>query len=165
MYHVIEFEGCFSADSQVFSEILFTGHQLESLTFSGVLECTPSTMFCLYRSSLPFLMHFALKIVSLHRHVMDRNLMPPISEFLRDHKHLHSSHLIVLSADHCRIAFDASAWGVLPSLINLCSLCITYPRDLSLSLAGWLIPRSVRALTMEIVVPPVEDLLFCINVS
>ncbi|KAG1851091.1 hypothetical protein DFJ58DRAFT_792972 [Suillus subalutaceus] len=160
---IIEFEGCFSADSQVFSEILSTGHQLESLTLSGVLECTPSAMFRLYRSSLPFLTHFALKIVSLHRHVTDRDLVPAISEFLRDRKHLHSFHLIVPSTDHRRIGFDASAWGVLPSLINLRSLCITYPRDLSPSLAGWLIPRSVRALTMEIMVPPAEDLLLFIN--
>ncbi|KAG1808003.1 uncharacterized protein BJ212DRAFT_1449154 [Suillus subaureus] len=160
---IIEFEGCFSADSQVFSEILSTGHQLESLTLSGVLECTPSETFRLYRSSLPFLTHFALKIVSLHRHVTDRDLVPAISEFLRDRKHLHSFHLIVPSADHRRIGFDASAWGVLPSLINLRSLCITYPRDLSPSLAGWLIPRSVRALTMEIMIPPAEDFLLFVN--
>lgn len=160
---IIEFEGCFSVDGQVFSEILSTGHQLESLTLSGILECTPSATFRLYRSSLPFLTHFALKIVSLHRHVTDRDLVPAISEFLRDRKHLHSFHLIVPSADHRRIGFDASAWGVLPSLINLRSLCITYPRDLSPSLAGWLIPRSVRALTIEIMIPPAEDLLLFIN--
>ncbi|KAG1851457.1 hypothetical protein DFJ58DRAFT_792485 [Suillus subalutaceus] len=135
----------------------------KSLTLSGVLECTPSATFRMYRSSLPFLTHFALKIVSLHRHVTDKDLVPAISEFLRDRKHLHSFHLIVPSADHRRIGFDASAWGVLPSLINLRSLCITYPRDLSPSLAGWLIPRSVRALTMEIMVPPAEDLLLFIN--
>ncbi|KAG2137838.1 uncharacterized protein EDB93DRAFT_1242173 [Suillus bovinus] len=151
----IDFEGCFSADSQVFSEILSTGHQLESLTLSGILECTPSATFRLYRTSLPS--------TSLHRHVTDRDLVPAISEFLRDRKHLRSFHLIVPNADHRRIGFDASAWGVLPSLTNLRSLCITYPRDLSPSLAGWLIPRSVRALTMEIMAPPAEDLLLFIN--
>ncbi|KAG2114174.1 uncharacterized protein F5147DRAFT_570558 [Suillus discolor] len=160
---IIEFEGCFSVDSQVFSEILSTGHQLESLTLSGILECTPSATFRLHRSSLPFLTHFALNIISLHRHVTDRDLVPAISEFLRDRKHLHSFHLIVPSGDHRRIGFDASAWGVLPSLTNLRSLYITYPRDLSPSLAGWLIPRSVRALTMDIMVPPAEDLLLFIN--
>lgn len=160
---IIEFEGCFSADGQVFSEILSTGHQLESLTLSGILECTPSATFRLYRSSLPFLTHFALKIVGLHRHVTDRDLVPAISEFLRDRKHLYSFHLIVPSADHRRIGFDASSWGVLPSLTNLRSLCITYPRDLSPSLAGWLIPRTLRALTMEIMVPPAEDHLLFIN--
>ncbi|KAG1785014.1 uncharacterized protein HD556DRAFT_1435292 [Suillus plorans] len=141
---VIEFEGCFSVDSQVFSEILSTGHQLQSLTLSGILECTPSAMFRLHRSSLP-----------LHRHVTDRDLVPAISEFLRDRKHLHSFHLIVPSGDHRRIDFDASAWGVLPSLTNL--------RNLSPSLAVWLIPWSVRALTMDIMVPPAEDLLLFIN--
>ncbi|KAG0697360.1 hypothetical protein DFH29DRAFT_1003832 [Suillus ampliporus] len=80
-------------------------------------------------------------------------------------KHLHSFHLIVPSGDHRRTGFDASAWGVLSSLTNLRSLYITYPRDLSLSLAGRLIPRSVRALTMDIIVPPAEDLLLFINQS
>ncbi|KAG2361101.1 hypothetical protein BDR07DRAFT_1410646 [Suillus spraguei] len=145
---IIEFQGCFSADGQVFSDILSTGHQLESLTLSGPR----------FRSDT-----FSLKIVGLHRHVMDRDLVPAILEFLRDRKHLHSFHLIVPSADHRRIGFDASAWGVLPSLINLRSLCISYPRDLSPSLASWLIPRSVRALTMEIMVPPAEDLLLFMN--
>ncbi|KAG2363903.1 hypothetical protein BDR07DRAFT_1403054 [Suillus spraguei] len=159
----IEFQGCFSADSQVFSDILSTGHQLESLTLSSMLECTLSETFRLYRSSLPFLTHFALKIVGLHRHVVDRDLVPAISEFLRDRKNLRSLHLIMPGADHRRIGFDASAWGVLPSLINLRSLCISYPRDLSPSLAGWLVPRSVRALTMEIMVPPAEDLFLFMN--
>lgn len=39
---IIKFEGCLSVDSQVFSEILSTGNQLESLTLSGILECTLS---------------------------------------------------------------------------------------------------------------------------
>ncbi|OJA16456.1 hypothetical protein AZE42_04670 [Rhizopogon vesiculosus] len=159
----IEFEGCFSADSQVFSEILSTGHQLESLTLSGILECTPSATFRLYKSSLPFLRHFSLKIINLHRHVTDRDLVPAISEFLRDRKDLHSFHLVMPSTDHRRVGFDASAWGVLPSLTNLRSLCISYPRDLSPSLAGWLVPRTVRALTMDIMAPPAEDLLLFMN--
>jgi len=91
--------------------------------------------------------------------------MPAISEFLRDRKHLHSFHLIVPSTDHRRVGFDASAWGVLPSLSSLRSLCITYPRDLAPSLAGWLIPRSVRALTIDMVAPPAEDLLLFMSVS
>ncbi|KAG2352107.1 hypothetical protein BDR07DRAFT_1439519 [Suillus spraguei] len=157
---ILEFEGRFSADSLVFSEILSTGYQLESLTLSGILECTPSAMFRLHRTSLPFLTHFTFKIVGVHQHITDRDLVPAISEFLRDRKHLHSFHLIVPSADHHCVGFDASAWGVLPSLINLRSLCITFPSDLSPSLAGWLIPRSVRALTMEIMAQPVEDLRF-----
>ncbi|KAG2352100.1 hypothetical protein BDR07DRAFT_1344518 [Suillus spraguei] len=157
---ILEFEGRFSADSLVFSEILSTGYQLESLALSGILECTPSAKFRLYRSSLPFLTHFAFKIIGVHQHITDRDLVPAISEFLRDRKHLRSFHLIVPSADHHCVGFDASAWGVLPSLINLRSLCITFSSDLSPSLAGWLIPRSVRALTMEIMVQPAEDVCF-----
>ncbi|KAG1842083.1 hypothetical protein C8R48DRAFT_737876 [Suillus tomentosus] len=164
---IIEFEGCFSVDSQVFSEILSAGHQLQSLTLSGILECTPSATFRLHRSSLPFLMHYALKFISLHRHVTDRDLVPATSEFLRDRKHLHSFHLIVPSGDHRRIGFDASAWGVLPSLTNLRSLYITYPRDLSPSLARWLIPRSVHDLLLFInqLCPGVPPLLTFIGMT
>ncbi|KAG2359906.1 hypothetical protein BDR07DRAFT_1414029 [Suillus spraguei] len=141
---ILEFEGRFSADSLVFSEILSTGYQLESLTLSGILECTPSAMFRLHRTSLPFLTHFTFKIVGVHQHITDRDLGSQTSSFF---------HLIVPSADHHCVGFDASAWGVLPSLINLRSLCITFPSDLSPSLAGWLIPRSIMA-------QPVEDLRF-----
>ncbi|KAG2076303.1 hypothetical protein BDR04DRAFT_1045844 [Suillus decipiens] len=157
---ILEFEGRFSADSMVFSEILSTGYQLESLTLTGILECAPSATFRLHKTSLPFLTHFAFKIVGVHQHITDRDLVPAILEFLRDRKDLRSFHLIVPSVDHHCVGFDASAWGVLPSLINLRSLWITFPSDLSPSLAGWLIPRSVRALTMEIMAQPVEDVRF-----
>ncbi|KIJ12313.1 hypothetical protein PAXINDRAFT_171259 [Paxillus involutus ATCC 200175] len=153
----LEFNGCFSTDSQAFSEILTNGHQLESLMLSGALECTPSSLFLQHRSSLPFLRHFSLTITSLHRHITDRELCPAISEFLRERTHLVTYHLLVPSTDHRRIGFDASAWGVLPALPNLRSLSITYPRDLSPALAGWLIPRSVRALLLDLSPTNSED--------
>jgi hypothetical protein len=90
--------------------------------------------------------------------------MPATSKFLRDRRHTQSFHLIVRSADHCRIGLDASVWGVLPSLTNFCSLRITYSKDISPSLAEWLIPQTLRAFTMGIMVPPVKGFLF-INVS
>ncbi|KAH7923010.1 hypothetical protein BV22DRAFT_1036841 [Leucogyrophana mollusca] len=173
----IEFHGTFPSDGQAFSEILSCGHQLESLSLSGILDCMPSASFRSHANtntdphshmSLPFLRHFAFKITSLHRHVTDRDLIPAISSFLRGRTNLRTFQLLVPSASdqhwgatadqHRRIGFDASSWGVLPSLTGLRSLCITYPRDLAPALAGWLIPRSVKALTMDFVVSPAEDL-------
>lgn len=160
----IEFNGCFSTDTQAFSEILANGHQLESLMLSGTLECTPSSLFRQYRTALLFLRHFSLTITSLHRHIADRELCPAISEFLRERTQLRTYHLLVPPTDARRIGFDASAWGVLPALSKLTSLSITYPRDLSPALAGWLIPRTVRALTLDLSPAVTEDLMVFMNV-
>ncbi|KAF9228267.1 hypothetical protein BS17DRAFT_745588 [Gyrodon lividus] len=159
----LEFSGYFSTDTQAFSEILANGHQLESLMLSGALECTPSSLFREHRTSLPFLRHFSLTITSVHRHITDRELCPSISEFLRERIHLRTYHLLVPPTDHRRIGFDASAWGVLPAFANLCSLSITYPRDLSPALAGWLIPRTVRALTLDLSPTNPEDFMSFMN--
>ena len=48
------------------------------------------------------------------------------------------------------IGFDAAMWGVLPTLVNLRTLKISYPADLAPGLAAWLIPRSVRALSLDL---------------
>lgn len=144
----LEFSGHLSTD--MFTEILPNGHQLESLMLSGPLECSPSTLFRQYRTSLPFLRHFSLDIKSLHRQILDRDLCPAISEFLRPRTQLRTYHLFIPCGEHRRIGFDASAWGVLPALANLRSLSMTYPSDLSSALAGWLVPRSVQALTLEL---------------
>lgn len=160
----IEFNGCFSSDTQAFSEILANGHQLESLMLSGTLECAPSLLFRQYCTALPFLRHFSLTITSLHRHIADRELCPAISEFLRERTQLRTYHLLIPPTDARRIGFDASAWGVLPALCKLSSLSITYPRDLSPALAGWLVPRTVRALTLDLSPAVTEDLVVFMNV-
>ncbi|KAL4071471.1 hypothetical protein V8B97DRAFT_387911 [Scleroderma yunnanense] len=144
----LEFSGHLSLD--MFSEILSNGDQIESLMLSGSLECSPSSLFHQHRNSLSFLRHFHLNITSLHRQVLDRDLCPAISEFLRPRTQLRTYHLFIPCGEHRRIGFDASAWGVLPALANLRSLSMTYPSDLSSALAGWLVPRTVRALTLEL---------------
>lgn len=48
------------------------------------------------------------------------------------------------------VGFEAAVWGVLPSLEGLKALGVTYPSDLSAGLACWLIPRSVKALTLSV---------------
>ncbi|KAH7908391.1 hypothetical protein BJ138DRAFT_1012902 [Hygrophoropsis aurantiaca] len=177
----IDFNGNFPSDNQAFSDILSYGHQLETLSLSGVLDCMPSSAFrahtvttsdanVIKHTFLPFLRHFAFKITNLHRHVTDRDLIPAVCAFVRGRTNLQTFQLLIpanseqrwgVTVDlHRRIGFDASAWGVLPSLTGLKSLSIAYPRDLAPSLAGWLIPRSVKALSVDFVAPPAsaEDL-------
>ena len=161
----IEFQGCFSPEAQTFSEILANGHQLESLMLSGTLECTPSALFRQHRTALPFLRHFALRITALRRHITDRELCPAISDFLRERTQLRTYHLLVPPTDARRMGFDASAWGVLPALSKLTSLTITYPSDLSPALAGWLVPRTVRALTLDLSHVVAEDQIVFMNVG
>lgn len=136
--------------TEMFSEILSNGYQLDSLKLSGSLECSPSPLFRQHRSALPFLRHIHIRITSLNRHVQDRDLCPSISEFVRHRTQLRTYHLFLpCGAENRRIGFDASAWGVLPALSQLRSLAMTIPGDLSLGLAGWLVPRNVSALVLD----------------
>lgn len=154
----LEFSGHLS--SEVFSEILSNGHQLESLMLSGALECTPSAVFRQHCSSLPFLRHFSLNITGLHRHVTDRELCSAVSDFLHARTQLRTYRFFIPCGDSRRIGFDAAAWRVLPAMANLRSLSITYPSDLSATLAGWLIPRSVQALTLDLTALTVDVMTF-----
>ena len=77
-------------------------------------------------------------------------MFPALAEFLRGRQQLKTLHLSVCDESVQRaVGFDASVWGVLPSLVNLKGLTITYPSDLTPGLAPWLIPRSVHALALE----------------
>lgn len=123
-------------------------------------------------NALPFLRHFALSIKSLGRRIVDRDLFPAVSEFLRGRKHLHSLQLIVHSETlHHAVGFDAAIWGVLPSLAKLEALRMSYPPDLSPGLASWLIPRTVSVLDLIIdennsnASEPVPFLKVCLFVS
>ncbi|KAI6158558.1 hypothetical protein EDD17DRAFT_1763700 [Pisolithus thermaeus] len=143
-----EFDGHLT--TEMFLEILSSGCQLDSLKLSGSLECSPSPLFRQHRSALPFLRHLHIGITSLGRHVQDYDLCPSISEFIRYRTQLRTYHLLLTcSDDNRRIGFDASAWGVLPALLHLKSLVMTVPGDLTIGLAGWLVPRSVNALALH----------------
>ncbi|KAF8452207.1 hypothetical protein L210DRAFT_2019086 [Boletus edulis BED1] len=53
--------------------------------------------------------------------------------------------------------------GVLPTLSKLSSLSMTYPRDLLPTLAGWFVPRTVHALTLDLSPAVAEDLMVFMN--
>ncbi len=149
----IHFLGQFPPNSRTIEEIFTNGHQLECLSLNCLLDCMPSAQFRSLVSTpvLPFLRDFTFSISGMARRVVDRDLFPAIAEFLRDRKELRTLGLMVPAGEAVQrqVGFDASLWGVLPSLTGLKGLCITYPRDLAPGLASWLIPRSVRCLTLD----------------
>ncbi|TFK61014.1 hypothetical protein BDN72DRAFT_485629 [Pluteus cervinus] len=99
---------------------------------------------------LPFLRHFSFTVHALGRRTVDRDLFPALTEFLRDKTQLRTLGLVSYDETVQRnVGFDASVWGVLPSLTNLKGLVMSYPKDLAPGLAAWLVPRSVRALTLD----------------
>jgi len=100
------------------------------------------------------------------RRAVDKGLFPSITSFLRGRHQLQTLQLVVyttptpssagsvggvVSASNLEaVGYDASIWGLLPSLGGLKAVRMTYPRDLAPGLAGWLIPRSVTALGIGI---------------
>ncbi len=157
---------------QVISELITHGRQLESLS----IDCTlleSSNLSSQFRTDpippiqpypLPFLRHFAFTVRALGRRTIDKDLFPSITSFLRGRNHLQTLQLVVdttptslagvggviSTANLEAVGYDASIWGLLPSIGGLKAVRMTYPRDLAPGLAGWLIPRSVTALGMEV---------------
>lgn len=147
----IHFIGAIPTNSQIFADILTNGRQLESLTLGGMVDCVGSSQFRSLQSALPFLRHFSFSVHVVNRRAVDRDLFPAIAEFLRGRQKLRTLELTAFDEHVQRaVGFDASVWGVLPSLTNLKGLTITYPADLSPGLASWLIPRSVLTLALTL---------------
>ncbi|KAI9058653.1 hypothetical protein FKP32DRAFT_1596960 [Trametes sanguinea] len=149
----LDFQGTFPVDSRAFAEILANGHQLESLRLECILECTASKQFREFASALPFLRHFAFSLMGYR--VNDHDLFPAIAEFLKGRTSLRTLQLTVPSADWAlkRLGYDATVWGVLPSLTSLRSLTATLPKDVAAAVAMWLVPRGVQALSLQALTP------------
>ncbi|KAJ3776583.1 hypothetical protein FB446DRAFT_285085 [Lentinula raphanica] len=141
-----------ATSSQLIPDLLTHGRQLECLNLTILLDCTLSPYFRSLSTSLPFLRHFTLCIAgSSSRQLNDRELLPSIADFLRNRKDLRTLTLTVGGGETVlrTTGFDASIWGVLPSLTSLLGLTITYPKDLAPGLGAWLIPRTVLSLTLD----------------
>ncbi|KAJ7152259.1 hypothetical protein C8R43DRAFT_479950 [Mycena crocata] len=146
----IAFSGHFPANSTGIADILAHGRQLDSLSLTCTLECLPAAQFYASTDSLPFLRRFDLTVCGATRRPGSADLFRAVTDFLRGRTELHTLTLAVREeADQRTVGFDAAVWGVLPSLTGLRSLTISYPRDLAPGLAAWLIPRGVRALTLD----------------
>ncbi|PFH48197.1 hypothetical protein AMATHDRAFT_66092 [Amanita thiersii Skay4041] len=148
----INFLGYFPVNSHALVDILTHGRQLEALTLSCRLDSSTSSQF--FRSmpkALPFLRHFGFTVHGVCKRIRDTDLFPAIAEFLRGRLQLRTLTLIVTyESDQQSTGFSAAIWGVLPSLVNLTTLKITYPSDLAPGLAAWLIPRSIKALNLTL---------------
>ncbi|KAM6497098.1 hypothetical protein JOM56_007571 [Amanita muscaria] len=148
----IDFSGHLPMKSQALADILTHGRQLECLTLGLNVDCASSSQ--VFRSmprALPFLRHFAFTVHGVSSRIRDLDLFPSIAEFLRGRQQLQKLCLNAYDGDVQHIVgFDAALWGVLPSLLQLRTLEISYPSDLSPGLAAWLIPRNVRALTLTL---------------
>ncbi|KAI0820145.1 hypothetical protein BC628DRAFT_932767 [Trametes gibbosa] len=149
----LDFQGTFPADSRAFADILSNGHQLESLRLECILECTASKQFREFSNSLPFLHHFAFSLMGYR--VNDHDLFPAIGDFLKGRNALRSLQLTVPSADWAlkRLGYDATVWGILPSLTSLRTLTATLPKDVAAAVAMWLVPRGVQALSLQALTP------------
>jgi len=159
----------------VISELIEHGRQLESLSVDCTLleSITLSAQFLtdpippIHPHPLPFLRHFSFIVRAMGRRAVDKGLFPSITSFLRGRHQLQTLQLVVyttptpssagsvgggvVSASNLEaVGYDASIWGLLPSLGGLKAVRMTYPRDLAPGLAGWLIPRSVTALGIGI---------------
>ncbi|KAF8637727.1 hypothetical protein AX17_002615 [Amanita inopinata Kibby_2008] len=147
----IDFFGHLPMNSQALADILSHGRQLELLTLDCGLDCAScSQVFRSMPRVLPFLRYFGFTVHGVSRRMRDSDLFPAVAEFLRGRQHLRTLSLVVYDADvQPAVGFDAAVWGVLPSLTSLRTLKISYPSDLAPGLAAWLIPRSVKALTLN----------------
>src|SRR6266550_6720541 len=148
----IDFLGHLPPNSQAIEDILTHGRQLESLLLSCGIDCTSTShIFRRMPKALPFLRHFSFTVHTVSRRARDPDLFPAISEFLRGRQQLKTLSLVVQNGPmQSSVGFDAAVWGVLPSLVNLKTLKISYPSDLAPGLASWLIPRCVRALALTL---------------
>ncbi|KAF5368659.1 hypothetical protein D9757_010211 [Collybiopsis confluens] len=151
----IEYLGQIPASAtQLIPDLLTHGRQLEHINLTVLLDCALSPSFRSLSTSLPFLRHFSFSIIgNVSRRLNDRDLFPSIVDFLRDRKELKTLTLTVGGGGGEAIlrstGYDASIWGVLPTLTSLRGLTITYPKDLAPGLGAWLIPRTVVSLALD----------------
>lgn len=137
-------------DTAVFSEILMHGNRLEVLRLRGKLgrTCTPSIAFRGRTAPLPCLREFVFSLTSVSRDFEDSDLFGAITDFVRKHPALKALKLLIYPDVH-HVGYDASVWGVLPTLTELRLLHIVIPQDLSPALSTWLIPRTVKYLSLS----------------
>jgi hypothetical protein len=137
-----------SFDTRVFHDVLSDGGQLEFLSLNCKLHCAPSSIFKTYCSSLPSLKHFSFSVSDAL--VRDEDLFPALMAFVQKRTLLKTLRLVVEKSDVMqRVGFNASVWGVLPTLVNLTSLAISHLKEFPLSLAPWLIPKGTRVMILS----------------
>lgn len=135
------------------SQLLTHGRQLETLRLEVDLEhgCVLSTVFRSYAkpNSFPMLQKLSFVLMGAPHNFSDPDLFPAIAEFVRGYGVLYAL-CISNTFDLPGFGYDASIWGVLPSLVNLRTLLIDVPKDMPPALLAWLIPRGVTVLDLQV---------------
>jgi hypothetical protein len=137
-------------DPKCLTQLLESAQQVESLWLD--IRSDGGTLSSAFRShsrpgSLPKLREFSFK---LDADDGDPDLFPAVTEFVRACPMLEA--LSLSCGDDLEpedFGYTAAIWGVLPSLVNLRTLSMYVPKDLSCALSGWLIPRTVVALDVQ----------------
>ena len=145
----LDIGGIFEGDS--FDQILSNGHQLETLRLSCELRCIASPAFRAHAKSLPFLRHFAIWVTEVTRDFKDTDLFPALTEFIRSRQPLRLLTVGCGNQYFDRLGFNASTWGVFPSLQNLLGLVTNLPSDMAppmIPLFSWMLPRNLQSLTL-----------------
>jgi len=143
------------------SQLLTHGQQLETLRLEVDLEhgCVLSTVFRSYAkpNSFPTLQKLSFILMGAPHNFSDPDLFPAIAEFVRGYGTLNAL-CISNTFDLPGFGYDASIWGVLPSLVNLRTLLIDVPKDMPPALLAWLIPRGVTVLDLQVARQATVDL-------
>jgi hypothetical protein len=141
--------------TQSFSSLMTEGTALEELLINPSFLAAPVSLSPVFRKAphaLPNLRIFKLAICNAVN--SDADLFPAVVDFLRGRERLCMLQLSVEAATRLAFGYDATVWGVLPSLPNVRALVMGIPHDLAPGLAGWLLPRGLRALTLYGAPPP-----------
>jgi len=143
------------------SQLLTHGQQLETFRLEVDLEhgCVLSTVFRSYAkpNSFPTLQKLSFILMGAPHNFSDPDLFPAIAEFVRGYGTLNAL-CISNTFDLPGFGYDASIWGVLPSLVNLRTLLIDVPKDMPPALLAWLIPRGVTVLDLQVARQATVDL-------
>jgi hypothetical protein len=145
----LDIGGIFEGDC--FDQILSNGHQLETLRLSCELRCVASSAFRSQADSLPFLRHFAFWVTDISRGIQDKDLFPALSEFIRNRQPLRLLTVGCSNQYFDTLGFNASTWGVFPSLPNLLGLMTSLPSDMAapmIPLFSWMLPRNLQYLNL-----------------
>ena len=110
-----------------------------------------SPAFRVNARSLPLLRHFALWVTVVARGVKDADLFPALTEFIRNRQSLRLLTVGCGNQDFDTLGFNASTWGVFPSLQNLLGLITNLPSDMTppmIPLFSWMLPRNLQNLNL-----------------
>jgi hypothetical protein len=142
------------SDALCFTQLLESGQQLESLQLGIRLDGSAlSGVFHSVHSgpgSFPKLRKFSFSLLEANGNGdEDPDLFPAVAEFVRGHPMFEALSLSCRD-DSKAFGYTAAIWGVLPSLVHLRTLSMDAPKDLPCTLSGWLIPRTVVALDVQV---------------